>query len=57
MRLKMEVWKLTKQVSLLKNKVNKYKWKALRPKVEVSSVVVQIEDVPTTSATTQTDPI
>ena len=38
MRLKREVRNFKRQVSWLKNKVKIYKWKAIKPKIEVSSV-------------------
>ena len=39
--MKKEVLKLRNQVSWLNKKVKKYKWKAVKPKVEVSSATTQ----------------
>jgi len=41
MRLKREFQELKKQVSQLKKKEKIYKWKDVKPKVEVSSVATQ----------------
>ena len=40
-QLKKEVWKLRKKVSRLKKKIKVYKWKAIKPKIEVSSTATQ----------------
>jgi len=57
MWLKMEVRKIRKQIHKLQKPVKKYKWQAKKSKATVVELETQVDQIATTSASTQIGPV